>query len=79
MDPRSHSRTRSRTSRNFVKAYGMAKFRRLILGFQANESGGVLCTELGVSRQRVHQWRLMFGETVRIYNIYPEIRRILRE
>ena len=68
---------RTRVARNFVRKYGVQAFRRLIEGFQAGESHQVLSAELGVSRERVRQWRNLMGETIRVYNVYPEVKKYL--
>lgn len=69
--------SRARVTRNFIRTYGRAQFRRLIRGFEANESGAAMGREMGVSRERIRQWKHIFGETVTFYNVYPEVKRLL--
>jgi hypothetical protein len=73
------ARSRERVARNFIKAYGRTRFRRLIEALAAGESGQAIANEFDVSRERVRQWKNTFGEVITHYRIYPEVDRILRE
>ena len=70
---------RERVARNFVKRYGMAKFRWALESFGKARSGQEIAKVLGVSRERVRQWRNAFGQTVTFYRLYPETELILGE
>ncbi len=64
---------RARMARNFVKSRGRAKFRMLISMLERQESGQAIGDALGVSRERVRQWRNAFGETITLYRVYPDV------
>jgi hypothetical protein len=68
---------RDRVARNFIKRYGMTRFREMIAAFEENRSGAEIGKMLGVSRERVRQWRNTFGMTVTFYRLYPETKRLL--
>lgn len=67
--------SRERVTRNFIKKYGRVTFTKLLEALQAQESGQKIGQMLGVSRERVRQWRDTFGETVTMYRVYPEVSR----
>ena len=69
--------TRERVARNFIKRYGMTRFREMITAFSAHESGAVIAKRLGVSRERVRQWKNTFGETITFYRLCPEAQTLL--
>lgn len=71
-------KARERVATNFIDRYGVEALERLLSGFGAGESHQVLADELGVSRERVRQWRNLFGTTVTLYNVRPEVQRYLR-
>lgn len=68
---------RSRVARNFIKSYGRAAFRDMVKSFKAGESGQVIAGTLGVSRERVRQWRDTFGVTTTFYVVNPEVKALL--
>lgn len=72
-------RSRERVARNFIKTYGRAKFRRLLEALANAESGQVVADEFGVSRERVRQWKNTFGTVITMYQVHPEVERLLRE
>lgn len=72
-------RTETRAMRNFIAKYGRNQFRKLIDGLSSGVSGQQLATELGVSRERVRQWKGLFGTSVVVYIPKPEARRFLDE
>jgi len=69
---------RTRQIRNFVRARGVAAFRAMVLAFEEGQSGQTIADRLGVSRERVRQWRDMFGQTITLYQPYEEVERMLR-
>lgn len=75
----SYMKNRERVARNFIKTYGRARFRRLIEALAAGESGQLIANEFGVSRERVRQWKNTFGQVITLYQLHPEVERILRE
>jgi len=70
-------RRRERVTRNIVERHGRAGLRRLIEGFRANESGQVLGDDLGVTRERVRQWKEILGQEVRTYLVDPIVENAL--
>lgn len=70
-------RVRERMARNFIKSRGREAFRTLLDLLEKQESGQVIGDTLGVSRERVRQWRNAFGETITLYRVYPEVQRCL--
>jgi len=75
----SSAKSRERVARNFIKSYGRSKFRRLLQALGEGESGQVIADEFGVSRERVRQWKNAFGTVITLYQLHPEVERILKE
>ena len=75
----SSAKSRERVARNFIKSCGRSKFRRLLQALGEGESGQVIADEFGVSRERVRQWKNAFGTVITLYQLHPEVERILRE
>ena len=75
----SSAKSRERVARNFIKSYGRSKFRRLLQALGEGESGQVIADEIGVSRERVRQWKNAFGTVITLYQLHPEVERILKE
>ncbi|MCP4803960.1 MAG: hypothetical protein GY913_08995 [Proteobacteria bacterium] len=73
------AKSRERVARNFIKTYGRSRFRRLLEALGGNESGQQIANEFGVSRERVRQWKNTFGTVITLYQVHPEVERILRE
>jgi len=71
-------RRRERVVRNIVERHGRAGLRRLIEGFRANESGQILGDDLGVTRERVRQWKEILGREVRTYIVDPTAENALQ-
>ena len=69
--------SRERVARNFVKRYGQERFRRLIKALEAGESGQTIANEFDVSRERVRQWKNSFGSVLTLYQVHPEVQRVL--
>ena len=72
-------RSRERVARNFIKTYGRTRFHRLLSALAAGESGQAIADEFNVSRERVRQWKNTFGDMVTIYQLHPEIEKILND
>ena len=73
------SKSRERVARNFLARYGRAGFRRLLMALADGESGQVIADEFDVSRERVRQWKNTFGQVVTLYQVHPEVQRVLDE
>jgi hypothetical protein len=61
---------------NFVEKYGRQALRRLLTGFEQNVSGPILAKEMGVSRERIRQWKALFGTSVQVYTLHSEARAL---
>jgi hypothetical protein len=59
----------NRVSRNFVKNYGRARYRGLLCALEGRESGQVIGDQIGVSRERIRQYRDVLGTTS--YSLFP--------
>lgn len=68
------AKSRERVARNFIKSRGRTAFNRLIHQLERGVSGQDIADNLGVSRERVRQWKHTFGEVITYYRVYPEIR-----
>ena len=77
--PIANARSRERVARNFIKTYGRAKFRRLLESLARSESGQLVADEFGVSRERVRPWKNTFGTVIMMYQVHPEVERLLAE
>ena len=77
--PIANARSRERVARNFIKTYGRARFRRLLEALARSESGQAVADEFGVSRERVRQWKNTFGTVITMYQVHPEVERLLAE
>ncbi len=71
--------SRERVAQNFVKRYGADRFRRLLQALEGGESGQSIADEFEVSRERVRQWKNAFGQVFTMYQVHPEIQRVLDE
>jgi hypothetical protein len=78
-DMAASAKSRERVARNFIRTYGRSRFRRLLEALASNESGQTIANEFGVSRERVRQWKNTFGTVITLYQVHPEVERVLRE
>lgn len=69
---------RSRVVHNFIEKYGEEALRGLIADFDAGVAAAVTARRLGVSGERVRQWKQIFGREVMTYMPHPEVHRLLR-
>lgn len=70
------ARINIRPARNFVKNHGKAAFRYLLASLEEQRSGAEIASRLKVSRERVRQWKNLFGITVTTYIIHSEIKAL---
>ena len=68
-----------RVARNFIKRYGPERLRRLLFALADGESGQAIADEFQVSRERVRQWKNTFGQMLTLYQVHPEVERVLEE
>ncbi len=71
--------SRRRKVRNFIKTYGVEKLEWILNQFNAGTSGQKIADELGVSRERVRQWKIAFGGLVTFYQVHPDTKEIINE
>ena len=64
-------------ARNFMRNYGREAFRAFLAGCERDESGADWARTLGVSRERVRQWRNLFTVRVVCVTVHPEVRAIV--
>lgn len=57
-----------KVAKNFIASYGKEVFRQLLNDFVDGKSGQKIADELGVSRERVRQYKNHFGTTEHIYS-----------
>lgn len=72
-------RSRERIARNFVKRYGTERFRRLLVLLAEGASGQIIADEFDVSRERVRQWKNTFGTVLTLYQVHPDVQRLLED
>lgn len=70
---------RKRMARHFIHAYGKEAFLALLVKFERNDSGQVIADDLGVTRERVRQWRNAFGATISVYQVHPDAAALARK
>jgi transposase len=68
-----------RVAQNFVKRYGRERLKRLIALLNSGESGQAIAEEFDVSRERVRQWKNTFGSVLTLYQVHPEVVRVLED
>ena len=69
--------SRARIARNFIDRYGEEGLRELLSALSEGLSGQVLASRFDVSRERVRQWKNSFGREVRLYQVHPDVQRLL--
>lgn len=70
--------TQERVARNFIKTRGRASFRLLLSMLEEQKSGQEIGEAIGVTRERVRQWKNLLGQTICTYLIHPDVRRLAR-
>jgi hypothetical protein len=66
-----------KTARSIERTHGRRALERLIEGLLTQESGESIGEALGVSRQRVHQWKMILVREVTFVELAPGLRQIL--
>lgn len=61
--------SRVRVAKNFINQYGKTQFHDLLSDLEKGLSGAAIARNLGVSRERVRQWKNSFG--VEEFVFYP--------
>jgi len=64
-------------ARNFVQRYSAERFERLMGLISEGTSGQVIADEFDVSRERVRQWKNAFVQVITIYQVYPEVQKVM--
>jgi len=62
---------------NFINRYGAENLEMMLDGFQAGRSYQSIADELGVTKERVRQWRNLMGRTITVYLPDPELIQML--
>lgn len=70
-------RNRETIARNFIERYGAERLDRLLDALASGESGEAIAREFDVSRERVRQWKNAFGSIMMLYQVHPEVQRIV--
>lgn len=71
--------SRETVARNFVARYGPGGLHRLLDALAQGESGQTLAAEFDVSRERVRQWKNTFGQALTLYQVHPDVLRVLQD
>jgi hypothetical protein len=69
---------REKIARNIIARHGRGGLVRLLDGLRAGESGQVIADDLGVTRERVRQWKGALGVEVRTYIVSEDVSALLR-
>ena len=64
---------REKIARNIITRHGRGGLLRLLDGLRAGESGQVIADDLGVTRERVRQWKGALGVEVRTYIVSDDV------
>jgi hypothetical protein len=71
--------SRLRMAENFIARYGTEQLHALLDALADGESGQRIAEQLDVSRERIRQWKNAFGQTVTLYQVHPDVQRLLRK
>lgn len=69
--------SRERIARNFIERYGAEGLQELLDALQQGTSGQAIADTFEVSRERVRQWKNTFGREVRLYQVHPDVQRLV--
>ncbi len=64
-------------TRNFIDKYGVEALETMLRGLKEGRTLQSLADEIGVSKERVRQWRELMGESTRTYVVYPDLQKYL--
>ena len=64
-----NQQSRVRVARNFINSYGKNRLHDFLSDLEKGVSGATIAKDLGVSRERVRQWKNAFGEEEFVF--YP--------
>lgn len=73
IDAQGGKKVGNKTIDNFVKNRGTDGLKKFVSSLVNRRSGQAIAQQMGVSRERVRQWKKAFGQTQRAYTIYPEV------
>lgn len=68
---------RRMSAERFVHKYGAGALANLLQDFADGRSGQAIADDLGVSRERVRQWKNTFGRVVTLYQVHGEVEALL--
>lgn len=71
--------SRERVTRNFLERYGAAQMRWLLDALARGDSGQEIAAHFEVSRERVRQWKNTFGQVVTLYQVHPEVQKLVMD
>jgi len=66
-----------KAARNFTKTRGKAAFRLFMQMLCDQKTGADIGKQFGVSRERVRQWKDIFGTTVTLYQPHADVLRVI--
>ena len=66
-----------KVAQNILMNHGAGKLARLIRGLEAQESGQTIASDLGVSRERVRQWKHTMTRSVTVVTVDESVARLL--
>jgi hypothetical protein len=71
--------SRERVTLNFLERFGPVELRWLLEALARGDSGQEIATRFDVSRERVRQWKNTFGQVVTLYQVHPEVQKLVQE
>ncbi len=70
-------RSSHRVATNFINRFGVENLQWLLDALARGESGQSIADRFDVSRERVRQWKNTFGQVVTVYQVHPEVQKLL--
>ena len=64
---------------NLVDKYGLMQVRWLVKRLTLGHSGEGIAEEFGVTRERVRQWKNSIGSSAQVYQVHPDVQKVLKE
>lgn len=62
---------------NFIAKYGVEALETMLRGLAEGRTLQSIADEIGVSKERVRQWRELMGESTRTYVVHPGLQKYL--